>query len=148
MVSMATLRHPPTLKTLLADEEYSDYYDTLPVLPDSPSVAPPWQVCVEHLKKGWLVGFLEDYEEAADLADEQIEKKKVMDVVIISRRVTFPAPSFHKRLLAPGEEWCGRCRRPTIYRYYPHGHHALKHGPIVVAGQWRCYYCGVRSTDR
>lgn len=43
-------------------------------------------------------------------------------------------------------EWCGRCRRPTMFEWAMRSHHALRSSPAITTDDpYRCFYCGIRK---
>lgn len=44
-------------------------------------------------------------------------------------------------------QWCGRCRRPTLWQILPETHHAIRRLPVVTTDgdRRRCNICGIRA---
>ena len=83
--------------------------------------------------------------EAIELTLSLLDDDSIRDVSMISRGKVFRTPSFAHELLSPGEAWCGRCRRPTLFTPYARKHPALAHAPVIVEGINRCYFCGIQE---
>lgn len=142
---MTSLRYPPTLRSLLTDERYEQYFRRNVKLPQSISPNPRWQVMAETIDGTWKRGMRHTAKEAIDLTLSLLEDETIRDAAIISRGKLFKAPSFIAEHMGPGEEWCGRCRRPTLFTRYARRHPALRHAPVIVEGIRRCYFCGIRE---
>jgi hypothetical protein len=143
-----SLRYPPTLHSLLDDPAYEAYFRRSVKLPPSPSTSPPWQMMAHTTEGKWKKGFFDNFTDARARALAMMEDPAIRDICIISRRKLFKTPSLATTLMSPGDEWCGRCRRPTHYRQYGSKHPALGHAPVIVGGATRCYFCGMQPTQR
>jgi hypothetical protein len=141
-----SLRYPPTLSSLLDHEDYHTYFRKNTKLLPSISPNPPWQIMAETLEGKWKRARRMTFAEASTLVDSLLDQPDVYrDVAIISRRRIFKVPSFGHELMQPGEEWCGRCRRPTLFLPYGRKHPALADAACIVEGVHRCYFCGAQE---
>jgi hypothetical protein len=141
-----TLRYPTTLATLEIDETYSIYLSRKPKMPKAPVLSPDWMILGHTHKDKWVRHLEPDYKEAVRKLHILQGKSNIRDVCLFSRRKTFKKPTWIDAL-APFEEWCGRCRRPTLFQTYPlTTHHALPGATILVPDQKRCFFCGIRQT--
>jgi hypothetical protein len=133
----------PTLTQLLSHEEYASYFERNVRVYES--TTQPWEITAQRRNGHWAVGFRDTFQEARDKVFTLLDSGLYVDASIIARNRIFRIPRFVDKLeLMPiGSEWCGRCRRPTYFKYYAHTHHALKWAPIIVEGRFRCYYCGI-----
>lgn len=144
-MTITTLRYPTPLSTLLADETYEIYFGRKPKLAKNVrEITPAWLV-LAHTRKGkWKRKLISDYREAVTTTLRLLDDEKYRDVCLISRRKTFTKPIWIDSI-APFEEWCGQCRRPTLFQeFYGDQHHGV-YGPIYLQGEKRCFFCGVRK---
>lgn len=139
---------PPDLRTLLRNPTYKRYFLTPPRIVACQIIGQPWQVYAKYVVAGpegdpeirWRGGRFRTYADAFAVAKRQL--KAADDVAIVSRAVLYPPPPGLR--WAPHMDWCGRCRRPTIYAVRPR-HHALRAAPVLTTDEpFRCYYCGAR----
>lgn len=139
-----TLRYPTPLSTLLADETYSIYFGRRPKLPKIPEISPGWMVLAHTHKGKWKRKLISSFPEARDTALRIQYNPKFRDVCLVSRRKSFIKPNWIDSL-APFEEWCGQCRRPTLFQeFYGDQHHGIV-GPVYMQGELRCFFCGIRK---
>lgn len=133
----------PTLPSLLKDEDYAQYFKRN--TKTFPSTDPNrWQLMALTKEGKWRGGFRTDFRAAWDATKKLWHTDEYADIAIICRNRIFATPhALAETLCSPGQEWCGRCRRPTEFRVYYQTHHALKHAPVIVPGLRRCYYCGI-----
>ncbi len=106
----------------------------------------PWQIVALKNNGKWANGFRPDFMSAFKAVRKLHKSGDYADFSIVSRNRIFKTPPLlAERLCDPtsGQEWCGRCRRPTMFRPYGASHHALRHAPVIVAGRLRCFYCGI-----
>lgn len=110
-------------------------------------------------KGEWARGLRATFAEATTLYDEIMDTERFRDASIVSRGVVYPWPhedvwdvserSWSKRAKyswAPDpHSWCGRCRRPTVYRMCPDGHPALRGFPVITPNVRRCHFCGLQE---
>lgn len=145
MTTFVTLRYPTTLHSLLMDETYEIYFGRKPKLPKVQELSPGWVVLAHTHEGKWRRKLISDYNEARDTTLRILHKPDFRDVCLFSRRKEFRKPIWIDSL-APFEEWCGRCRRPTLYqKYWESEHHALPNAPYLQVGVERCFFCGVRK---
>lgn len=160
---------PPTLRQLLEDPIYRKMFRTPPRLSFVQTVAGarPWAVYLRmttedaegDLVTRWRGARCIDYPTAFKFARDQLRAEDsdgdggavptYSDIAVVSRAVLYPPPpGFDWRLQYAGGHlmgWCGRCRRPTNFRYRPK-HHALKNAPARTRDDAKsCYYCGMRQ---
>ena len=106
----------------------------------------PWQIVALRKDGKWANGFRPDFVSSFKAIKKLHKTGEYVDFGIVSRNRIFNTPRILSDRLcdsASGHEWCGRCRRPTIFRVYGSSHHALRHAPVVVAYRRRCFYCGI-----
>ncbi len=139
---------PPTLMELLEDEVYSRYFSRNPILPALAS-AEPWRLMARRSpddpRSTWAIKDFASFADARRRALRVVGSENYVDAAVVSR-VTFFRPPLDFTWNERKFRWCGRCRRPTLFREMT-GHQALR-GAAVVDGDpiSRCYYCGVRET--
>lgn len=134
-----------TLPQLLRDEDYAAYFkrNTRTFATADPN---PYQVVALRNDGKWANGFRPDFVSAFKAVKKLYKTGTYKDFSIVVRNRIFTTPPILAERLcnaAEGEEWCGRCRRPTVFSYYAGRHHALRHAPVIVAGRTRCFYCGI-----
>lgn len=146
---------PPSMTQLLDDPVYSQYVHRRPKLPDNLKWGKPWML-VAHVAYRedndgpvWKHRLFADYMQALDLGMDLLTRPRYDDIAVVSRRKLFQP--FFNFTWEPRFAWCGRCRRPTLYRRPPRSgapHHALKRAPVTITSAsedlYRCYYCGMR----
>lgn len=135
-----------TLPQLLRDEEYATYFKRNTRVYESADPDRRYQIVALKKDGKWANGFRPDFK-SAFLAVKKLHKTgDFKDFGIVARNRIFTTPTIlAERLCDPtsGQEWCGRCRRPTVFRTYHTTHHALRHAPVTIAGRSRCFYCGI-----
>ena len=134
-----------TLPHLLKDEEYAAYFKRNTRVFDHTG-DDPWQIVALKTNGKWANGFRPDFKSAFLAVKKLHHTGDFTDYSIVSRNRIFAVPTtLAERLCNPaaGEEWCGRCRRPTQFLYYSGHHHALRHAPVIVRGRTRCMFCGI-----
>lgn len=153
---------PPNLSELLAEPRYRQYLKKIPT-PTPCTSGFPWQVWAVRRSGKWGSRLCETYQDAYRATLDLYRSHSFQDICITSRSRIFPEPGkwvvkgFGKdahrvfvptlRFWSPQFEWCGRCRRPTRFRYCPEGHRALRDAPILTSDDpYRCYYCGARRS--
>lgn len=135
---------PPSLRYLLKDPAYRRYF-ARPPKPHK-SVSPdPWAIIAvsEELRYGkkCFPTFSDAFQYARDLMKRRDD---IMDVSIFAKNVISPTPqTLASALMSPTEDWCGRCRRPSLFRVYADYHPALRDAPVIVPDLRRCFYCGI-----
>lgn len=132
---------PTTLRSLLSIEQYREYFKRTP----RPYVASTPQfgiVAISHEGKYGKV-LRSSFAEAWTKAKELMDRRDIADVSIFTRNRINPEPAFAYKIMSPAEDWCGRCRRPSLFRIYTHTHPALRDVPVIVPEVRRCYYCGI-----
>lgn len=139
---------PPTLSELLEDDVYARYFSRNPILGGDPGPS-PWRLVARRHEDDdrapWAIKDFPSFAEARRRALRVVGSGRYRDACVVSRRTFFRPPvGFawdHLRF-----RWCGRCRRPTIFREM-RGHPALRGAAVVDRDPIsRCYYCGVRET--
>lgn len=147
MVQMMRLLVPPTWLELMEDEVYSSYVRKRPRLPENIQHGDPWLIVARRFEEipgaRWATKLMDDYAEAYKRVRRLLQDGQWEDVSIVSRRKLFKPPvgfTWNTNKF----QWCGRCRRPTLFRVCSK-HHAL---PILktmdLEPEHRCYFCGVR----
>lgn len=158
-----------TLRELLADDKYKEYFLKVPVLPDIARTAPPWRLYVQReASASWARKDFETYREAfkrlkslgiSEIHDATIQSRAhayyppLRRVKIVRNGQVLIDPKTKKPLTRiiywkaqlPGEEsphrWCPYCRRPTIFTWFMK-HHAFPRGTPMDPSQRRCTICG------
>lgn len=143
---------PPSMTNLWDDPLYRAYMERRPKLPDNLKHGTPWML-VAHRKPHedgppWGHRLFTDYFEALDYGLELLDDA-YDDISVVCRPKMFkPALNF---TWEPRFTWCGRCRRPTLFRKPPRNgrpHHALRNARAIITDTTedlhRCYYCGAR----
>ncbi|QSL99588.1 hypothetical protein [Mycobacterium phage Maco2] len=140
---MTTALTLPVLPSLLRHEGYAEYFKRN--IRCFRSTDPnKWQIVAVTHEGKWRNGFRPDFRTSWEATKKLWHSGEYADIAIIARNRVFSTPhALAEELCAPGQEWCGRCRRPTEFRLYLKTHHALKHAPVIVPGLMRCYYCGI-----
>lgn len=164
---------PPTIFNLLDDPIYRAYMKHVP--PPHPLLGDgdPWQVWARFTNGKWRTAKFHTYADAWRVLVKhyRMGHDVVGDVAIVSRRVFYGPPGEWRkvRVKTPprgslpastrieerwfptftwdaGLEWCGRCRRPTVFRRLTPDHHALRRAPALTVDEpFRCQYCGIRQ---
>lgn len=134
-----------TLPRLLKDEEYAAYFKrNTRVFPTASGQ--PWQVVALRRNKKWANGFRPDFISAYKTVKKLHQTGEYLDYSIIARNRIFVTPKVLADRLCNSvedQEWCGRCRRPTVFEPNSYRHHALRHVPIDLPFDLRCFYCGI-----
>lgn len=132
---------PTPLRSLLQDEAYKAYFRHM--APPFASSTPQFGIIVVTKEGKYGKTSRDTFKLAWGKAWSLLENPKVADVSIYTRNRIHPAPPIAAELCKPAEDWCGRCRRPSIFRVYGTSHPALRDAPVIVEGQRRCYFCGI-----
>lgn len=132
---------PITLRTLLSHDLYKEYFKR----PPKPfmSSTPQWTVVAISREGKYGKVSRETFPEAFQKAKELLKRPDIRDVSIFCKNRIAPVPVFADELMAPADDWCGRCRRPSVFRLYGKHHPALRDAPVIVEGMRRCYFCGI-----
>lgn len=143
---------PPSLRMLWDDDTYRSFLERKPRLPTNLQHGQPWMVAARwtddyiyemNKSRAWAHRNYCDYFQALDFALELLDRRAIADVAVISRRKLYQP--FVNFTWEPRFSWCGRCRRPTLFRKTSAAHHALRNAPaITLEDPYRCYYCGMR----
>lgn len=147
MPQVMRLLVPPTYEELLEDPVYASYAKKRPRVPENVRHGNPWMIVARRRPDAegatWALKMMPDYADAYRRVSKLLESGKFEDVAIVSRRVLFKPPKgfdWNTGLFA----WCGRCRRPSLFRECTR-HHALRNAPVLTEDEpERCYYCGAR----
>ncbi len=154
-----------TLLELLEDPVYKKYFCTVPQLPNVPRLVEPWRLYVRS-ESGWRKKDFWKYKEAFVFYSGR--KTQFQDAAIVCRPLILPPPTrvvklkgkYHKngqqmtkeiiwqpKLAEHPEDhyWCGRCRRPTVFKYFSR-HHAFtgENAALMDPNAKRCLICGLR----
>lgn len=132
---------PITLRDLLSREDYKAYFRK----PPTPfrSSSPQWAVvAISHENKYGKV-YRDTFPEAFKKGKELLAREDIRDISIFCRNRVCEVPSFADELMTPAEDWCGRCRRPSLFKTYGRSHPALRDAPVIVEYARRCYFCGI-----
>lgn len=162
-----------TIHDLLEDPQYKAFFCKIPVLPESPSIKPPWRLFIQ-LKgdKRWRIKDFDTYPEAFNFLKKKLKAGVVHDAAIHCRRFSYPPPVVMKRIRgkyvrgSDGKErpatkradwkpklpddlerhdWCPWCRRPTVFKYYTRHHALQKIGLPIDPSVARCNICGAST---
>lgn len=144
------IRTAPPMPELLSDEIYSAYMRKRPRLPESAQHGSPWRILAKRVsvdeKTSWALRDMPTYDDAyRRMLKLLAQPDKWADVVIISKRRFYSPPKgfeWDTKL-----DWCGRCRRPTMFKVMWKRHPALRDAPVVQYSDdlHRCVFCGVRQ---
>lgn len=148
MAQMMKILIPPTWDELMENPVYAAYVRKRPRLPDNIAHGEPWMIAAHRVsgsqRPSWATKRVADYVTAYRRVDALLDSGEFDDAAIISLRKLWIPPQgfFWKR---DKFAWCGRCRRPTLYRNVTK-HHALGREPVLATEDGlRCYYCGARE---
>lgn len=139
---------PPTMGELYRLPVYRKFISKNVRLPENVQHGNPWMLIVRRVPEYdgpvWGKKLVPTYKEAFYAMREMLDTPTVEDVAIISRRVLFgPPPGFEWQ--SRKFPWCGRCRRPTQFRFMLK-HPALNGAPVLTYDEpFRCVYCGMRE---
>jgi hypothetical protein len=138
------LIRPLTMHELLQDPVYKKYLLKAPRLPKGCRPPNPWRVWGLRTDDKWAGKLFPDYVSAFGLVKDMLKNPRYVDVVITCRPVEFAPPAHFQ--IPPLMEWCGYCRRPTVYRRLTARHHVIKKWPVFSNdGSRRCIYCANRE---
>lgn len=141
-----TLTYPTTLHSLLDDAQYLDYFSRYVKLHPTPAMQPRWLIMAQANDGTWKRGLKESFISARRTAEKLLGTPEIRDLSIIARPKIFKEPSWMARLTEPGDEWCGRCRRPSRFiEYNGTRHPAIPTASLIVDNMNRCYFCGLRE---
>lgn len=148
MPQIMTLMVPPAYRELMADPVYRAYAKKRPRLPLTVSHPGAWLVVAHRPPSDsgatWGTRTMDDYADAYRWVRDRVTVGvEFDDAAIVSRRKLFTPPSGF-RWDRNRYSWCGRCRRPTIFRHVAK-HHALRGAILTDDEPYRCYYCGARE---
>lgn len=143
-MSLSILR-PLTMRELLADPIYRPYLLKTPRLPVGCQSSLPWRVWGLRTDDKWAGKEFPEYREAFELVKTMIKDDRYVDVAIICKPTEFGPPAGFQ--IPPLMDWCGRCRRPTVFRR-TYNHHAMRKWPVIANDDpLRCYYCAARQPE-
>lgn len=144
------IRTAPSMSELLSDEIYRAYMRKRPRLPESAQFGEPWRILAQRVTDDetprWALANMSTYDDAYRRMQKLLaQPKKWADVTIISKRRFFSPPVGFE--WDPKLDWCGRCRRPTMFKVMWRRHPALRDAPVVQYSEdlHRCIFCGVRQ---
>jgi len=154
-----------TIHELLEDPVYRKYFCTVPQLPAVKRLAEPWRLYVRS-DRGWAKKDFFEYKDAFRLFSAK--RANILDAAIVCRPMLWTPPtrvvkiknkfhangqqitkevSWQPKLEGHDEDhrWCGRCRRPTVFKYFAR-HHALtgEAAAMMDQGARRCTICAIR----
>lgn len=145
-MTLTLMRYPVTLSSLRDNEEYNNYFFKSRKIIGVHDK--PWMLMIHTHDDTWKRGLYPDFYAALNKYEGLPEsiQSNVRDYAIISRPKIFKAPKLVHALTEPGEEWCGRCRRPTLFVPFGSSHPALKGiAPVIMRNENRCFFCGLRE---
>lgn len=160
---------PPTVFDLLDDPAYRAYARTQPEPHFSLTYGYPWRIWLRTADDRWKTGEFATYTQAFNTMVRACKRADTADVALVSKRLFYAPPGVWTpyRVKVPprgniparieereryvhtfhwdaGLSWCGRCRRPTVFRKLYSDHHAIRALPVVSADNVRrCVYCGI-----
>lgn len=140
---------PPSIQELIRIPEFRAMMKKRPFLPPHMQHGTPFRLWALTVDDRWLTKQYATYDEAWAVAVPRIkDTDKYADVCITVKPLLTPRTITIEHAMKPlylGWEWCGRCRRPTMFRAFPPSHHALRLQPLLTDDDpFRCYYCGIR----
>lgn len=140
-----TVIRPLTMRELLSDPIYRPYLLKAPRLPAGCRSSAPWRVWGERTDDKWAGKEFVEFRDAFELVKKMLKDPLYHDVAIICKPTEFgPPPGFQ---VPPLMDWCGRCRRPSVFRK-TYNHHAMRKWPVVSNDDVsRCYYCAARQPE-
>ena len=144
------IRSAPSMPELLSDEVFGGYMRKRPRLPETSSFGSPWRILAQRVTDDdtprWALAETATYDDAYRRMNKLLgQSDKWADVTIISKRKFWMPPKDFT--WDPVLDWCGRCRRPTMFKVMWKRHPALRDAPVVQYGDdlHRCIFCGVRQ---
>lgn len=148
MAQVLGLLTPPTYDELMQDEVYRSWAKRRPRLPVNVSHGTPWMIVARRHEDSpgatWALKKEADYADAFRRVRKLLNSGEFVDAAIVSRRVLYKPPMGFE-WNANRFTWCGRCRRPSLFREVSR-HHALRQAPALTDDDpQRCYYCGARQ---
>ncbi len=148
MPQMMTILKPPTWFELMDDDVYRAYARKRPRLPVNVSYGTPWVIVARRPENSsrptWALKMMDDYALAYHRSKTIMATGDYEDIAIVSRRKLFKPPV---GLMWDDTRfsWCGRCRRPTMFREM-YKHPMMRHFAAVSLDESRrCYYCAARE---
>jgi hypothetical protein len=139
-----TLISPPTIRELLSDPVMKKVILKTPRLPRGCVTTQPFRVVGIRTDDKWAMKNCDDYAAAFAVVKTMLKQPdKYTDAVITCRPTSFgPPPGL---VMPPRMEWCGHCRRPSVFRRLSPSHPVLKRWSVVSDDDVRrCYYCAAR----
>lgn len=148
MAQSLKLLIPPTWGELMEDPLYKSWVRRVPRLPENVAQGMPWMIIARRTLESpgttWALKKMPAYGDAYRRVRSMLSTHEFEDIAIVSRRMLFRPPrgfSWNTNRFS----WCGRCRRPSLFRYAPK-HFALRDAPALAEVDInRCYYCGARE---
>lgn len=141
-----------TLREQLADPIYRKWFATSPKMKVS-GFTPPWWVYVQREPDGpWARAEFQTWAEGYRYVAKNL--KKFHDMALTHKRQLFRPPvvtekasgkrryHFPPGMDDPLTQWCGYCRRVTVFRYF-NRHHAFP-AWACAGDERRCSICGAR----
>lgn len=137
---------PLTMRELLTDPIYRPYVLKTPRLPAGCRAGTPWRVWGIRHDDRWAGKEFAEYRDAFDLVKRMLKQpEKYADIALICKPTEFGPPAGY--VVPPLMDWCGRCRRPTVYRRV-FDHPAMRKWPAVSDEEIRrCHYCAARESN-
>lgn len=132
---------PTRLPDLLSNDLYKAFFKKNP----RPYASSTFQfaiVAVSHEGKYGKI-LRPTFKDAWEKTQLLLEDDRIHDVSMFARNKIVTPPPFASELMKPAEDWCGRCRRPSLFRIYDRYHPALRDAPVIVEYVRRCYFCGI-----
>jgi hypothetical protein len=139
-----TVIRPLTFSELLEDPIYRSYVLKTPRLPAGCRNGTPWRVWGQRTDEKWAGKLFAEYRDAFDLVKQMLRDPRYEDVALICRPTEFGPPRGFQ--VPPLMDWCGHCRRPTVFRR-SRRHHAARKWPASDPSVLRCWYCAARQPE-
>jgi hypothetical protein len=139
---------PPSWDELMNDPIYRAWIKRVPKLPVNVAHGEPWMIVAKRTSEApgasWATKKMTVYADAYRRVRRMSLTDEFEDLAIVSRRMLF-RPPMDFTWNTNRYSWCGRCRRPSTFRF-AYSHFALRGAPVLAELDiHRCYYCGARE---
>lgn len=160
---------PPTVFDLLDDPAYRAYVRAIPEPHFALTYGCPWKIWLRTDDDRWKTGEFGTYVQAFNTMVRAAKRDDTADVILVSKRLFYAPPGvwtpYKAKIPARGNtparieireryehtfhwdaglSWCGRCRRPTVFKKLYPDHHAIRSFPVVSPDPVpRCMFCGI-----
>jgi hypothetical protein len=140
----------PSMRDLLLEPLFEQYMKRRPRLPLTAQHGSPWRILarrtIDDERTRWAIREHSSYDSAYRQLVELAQGDVYDDVTLISKRRLFQPPMNY--VWERPFDWCGRCRRPTLFRlsYDKHPGVHTKGAAVSLDDPVRCVLCGVRRS--